>query len=131
MQKAILSFTICTAVLFTACQKKDNTQPDPQKVTMSIASPAAEQTIHTGDTLRMDADVSYISELHGYEITLSDTAGHIYFSDDQHVHSDHFSIHETWPDTLNQNTRLMLQLTVEIDHNGNEATKTVYINSMH
>lgn len=130
MQKTILILSIFTAVIFAACQKKDDTQPDPQKVTINLLSPATEQTSHHGDTLHMNADVNYISELHGYEIELSDSAtGNVYFSDDQHVHSDHFSIREIWPDTLSQNTRLMLKITVEVDHDGNVATKTVYINS--
>jgi len=130
MQKFLLSFSIFTAIIFTACQKKDDTQPDPQKVTINLLSPASEQIVHYGDTLQLSADISYPSELHGYEIELSDSAsGNVYFSDDQHVHSDHFSIRETWPDTLRQNTRLMLKITVEIDHNGNEAVKTVYMNS--
>jgi len=131
MQKTILTLSIFTAIIFTACQKKDNTQPDPQKVTIDLLSPASEQVVHHGDTLQMNADISYVSELHGYEIELSDSAtGNIYFADDQHVHSDHFSIREIWPDTLSQNARLKLKITVEVDHNGNEAVKTVYMNSI-
>lgn len=130
MQKTIFILSIFTAIIFTACQKKDDTQPDLQKVVINLLSPTDAQTLHTGDTLHMDADVTYPSELHGYEIELSDSAtGNVFFSDDEHVHSDHFSIRETWPDTLSQNTRLMLKITVEVDHDGHEATKTVYINS--
>lgn len=130
MQKTILTLSILAAILFSACQKKDDTQPDPQKVTIELLSPTANQNLKQGDTLHMNANVSYPSELHGYMVELSDSAtGSVYFSDDQHVHSDHFTIDEKWPDTLSQNTRLMLKITVEVDHNGNEAEKTIYINS--
>ena len=86
----------------------------------------ANQIIHNGDSLSISADVSYISELHGYEVKLTNSqTGAVLFDDDQHVHDDHFSIRESWLDTFSAPATLNLLITVEIDHDGNEAKKEV------
>ncbi len=117
------------AVTLTACQKKDTTTPDAAKVTISITAPVAAQTFHSGDTVHINATVSYPAELHGYEVKITDTlTGTILYDDAQHVHNDHFDISDTWVNTGTQATTLKLELTTEIDHNGTTAAKSIYLN---
>ena len=115
------------ALTFSACQKKDTTTPDAANVTISITAPVAEQLFRRGDTVHINATVSYPSELHGYELKIVDSAtGNILYDEDEHVHNDHFDINSTWVDTATTAATLKLELTVEVDHNGTEATKTIY-----
>lgn len=123
-------FTAALLILLGSCQKKDDTAPDPAQVTFQISNPAAGQTFHKGDTLFINATVNYISELHGYDLSLVNAADQsVLFEEQQHVHSDHFTISNYWVDTLSRPTDITLKLTTEIDHAGHEATKTVSIHS--
>lgn len=126
MRSIILISTI-TLIALSGCQKKDNTVADPAGVDISIASPADGQVYHNGDTISIDADVNYISELHGYEVKVIDTAsGFIVYDDAQHVHDDHFTIRDQWINTGTQAIGLKLTLTAVIDHDGNTATKDIF-----
>jgi len=117
---------LAVALLLQACQKKDNTVATPAQVNISISSPVNGQTFHSSDTVLIKADVSYPTELHGYEIKITDTAtGLILFDDAQHVHNDHFSINEQWNDKPSQAATLKMEVIAEVDHDGNTATKTV------
>lgn len=122
---------ILLSILFTACQKKDTTTPDAANVTISITSPVTAQVFRSGDTVHINASVSYPSELHGYEVKITDTAtGNILYDDAEHVHNDHFEIRDVWVNTGTQPATLKLELTTEVDHNGTEAEKTVYFSYM-
>jgi hypothetical protein len=125
MKQSILFITI---ILFAiSCQKKDNTSPNPANVAISISSPAKGQVFHIGDTTHMKATVSYPSELHGYEMTITDSAtGNVLFDADEHVHDDHFDIAQTFVYADTVAATLKLDLTVEIDHNGNQKDTTLY-----
>jgi len=109
-----------------SCQKKDNTVSNPAGVAISITSPANGQLYRSGDTISIIADVSYASELHGYEVKIIDTtSGTILYDDVQHVHDDHFSIHDKWVNTTAQQAGLKLSLVAAIDHDGNNAEKDI------
>ena len=117
---------LCAAALVTtilsACQKKDDTVADPLKVTTDISTPALGQTYQNGDTVFINATISYPSELHGYEVKITDTVtGLILFDDAQHVHTDHFEIHDQWKAAASTPTTLLLTVTANIDHDGNDA----------
>ena len=120
----ILAFILITALY--SCQKKDKITATPDSVVINITSPASGQAYHTGDTVFINADVSYPSELHGYEIKVIDTAsGYILYDDVQHVHDDHFSISDKWLCSGTQAIGLKLTLTAAIDHDGNNAEKDI------
>ena len=125
MKQSIL-FIIITLFIFS-CQKKDTTSPDPSKVAITISSPANGQIFHIGDTALLHATVSYPSELHGYEMKVTDSAtGNVLFDADEHVHDDHFDISQSfvYADTVAATFRM--ELSVEIDHNGNEKDTALY-----
>lgn len=100
--------------------KKADTEVKPDDVTISIASPASKQIFHKGDTVKVNADVAYTEQLHGYIVTITNTAnGVVVFETEGHSHSDHMAINETWVDTLNTSTELELTVTAVIDHDEN------------
>ncbi len=125
MKQSILFITI---ILFAiSCQKKDSTTPDAAKVTIGISSPTRGQAFRVGDTTHIHATVSYPSELHGYELTVTDSAtGNVLFDADEHVHDDHFDIDQTFVYADTVAATLKLDLTVEIDHNGNQKDTSLY-----
>lgn len=113
------------AITLTACQKNKNEAPDASKVNITITSPQAGAVYHAGDTVHIVATVNYPSELHGYEIHITDSLGTAVYDTDQHVHDDHFEINNTWVVSGAVAGPLQLKLEAEIDHNGNTAEKTV------
>jgi hypothetical protein len=130
MRSTFIAGIFAATILFAACQKKDNTPADPDKVNIAWTQPYDGQEYHKGDTVFINSDITYSTELHGYEISITDSAtGTVYFADDEHVHGDHFSINEFWVDTLSSPAKLKVQLTVEIDHDGHEASKSLYLNA--
>lgn len=117
---------LCSLALYS-CQKKDTTIASPADADIIINTPTPLQTMHQGDTLNISASVSYPTELHGYEIVISDSAtDEVYFDYAEHVHADHFDIAQTWTYNGVAAKTLCLKLTTEIDHDGTEASKKIY-----
>lgn len=127
MNTQIFLISLLCILTFSACQKNDSIPFDSTKLNMAIARPLGAQVFQKGDTVFVSATADYISELHGYEISILDTATQtVYFDLDKHVHAASFQIDTFWVDTLNVKANLQLKFDVEADHNGNGATKSVY-----
>ncbi|MBX2906695.1 MAG: hypothetical protein KF744_11695 [Taibaiella sp.] len=117
---------IATVAMIASCQKKSNDTIDPSKVMVSISNPIGNQSFHNGDTLQVNAHVSYTSELHGYEVKVVDTStGTILFDYEEHVHMDVFDVDKRWPVAVSAATNAVVTIVVSIDHNGETATKEV------
>ena len=113
-----------------ACQKDKTPAAEPSKVTISISAPVAGAIYHKGDTVNITAAVGYISQMHGYELKIKNkSTGIVYFTADEDVHASAFNVNQQWVDTLSSAAALELEITAEIDHNGNEAEKQVEFNS--
>lgn len=118
-----------TATL-VSCQKSDDTPTQPDKVTINITSLQDGQQFKKGDTVNIRGSVSYISQLHGYELTLkSKSTGKELFYYYEHAHGDNVTINQSWTDTLTQADTIQLILTAEIDHDGNQSTKELSLKS--
>lgn len=129
LNKYTISLLVAVLMLLQACQKKDNTVATPSQVNISISSPVNGQTFHANDTVMIKADVSYATELHGYEVKITDTStGLVLYDDAQHVHNDHFSISERWNEKPSTAATLKMEVIAEIDHDGNTANKSILIN---
>ncbi len=119
--KQLISFILITILAtMSSCQKKDTTVAQPDKVVITVASPANGSIYRKGDQVVINAAVSYVSQLHGYSLKITDSTGRELYYYDEHVHSDKVDISKTWTDTLSSNTGLQLEIIAEIDHNGNE-----------
>lgn len=120
-------FTACLLFL-ASCQKRDETAPQPAKVNIAIQSPELNTEYKKGDTVYINADVSYISQMHGYTVRITDkNTGKQVWEMEDHVHTDKFAIAEKWIDTMNYVTTLEIEIKAIIDHNGNEAKTNVEI----
>ncbi|MBS1585165.1 MAG: hypothetical protein JSS82_06415 [Bacteroidetes bacterium] len=118
---------IATTIAIASCQKKDNNAATPSDVSITIASPTGATAYHSGDTVFMNADISYATELHGYEVKITDTAsGFVVYDDAQHVHDDHFSIRDKWVNTASTALVYKLAIIIAIDHDGKKAEKDIY-----
>lgn len=125
--RLIIATAVSISIATLGCQKKDNTTPTPASVDISIESPTASIVYHAGDTIFMNADIAYSTELHGYEVKVTDTAsGLIVYDDGQHVHDDHFSIRDKWVSAGNTALVYKLAIIVALDHDGNNAEKDIY-----
>jgi hypothetical protein len=114
----------------SACQKKDTTPAQADKITIDLTNPKDGQVYHKGDTVKMQAAVSYISELHAYEMSIKNkTTNEVVYDVYEHVHSDKINIDTWWVDSVSVATELKLELTVQIDHDGHETTKEITLHS--
>lgn len=126
---SVYTTIICTILLFS-CQKKENTGFDKSKLSINISKPTETQVFTKGDTVFIKASTQYISVLHGYALSISETTSKTtYFEIDEHLHESTFSIDTFWVDTLAFNTTLQLHFEVEADHNGNGASKSINFKS--
>lgn len=125
---------IATSIVLFSCQKNENdTTPDPSKVVFNITSPTEAQVVHNGDSIKIKGTVAYPSELHGYEVTITNEATNaVLYSADEHAHADNFSLDHVWVDNLSSATGvgLKVEITVEIDHDGTESKKEFHLSHM-
>ena len=111
---------IVAMLTMAACQKKDETPMQPDKVNISITSPKTGDIYRKGDTIRILASVSYISQMHGYTLAIKNKATNAtLWSTEEHVHSDKFDVNNYWVNTIDSTAQLVLELAAEIDHSGN------------
>jgi hypothetical protein len=127
--KNILITTIAATTL-AACQKSDDTPVQPSKVVTTIESPQQAQVYRKGDTVKIHGNISYVSRLHGYVLRVkSKETGAVYFTAEDHQHSDKFDVQHTWVDTLSGPAELILEVTTEITHEGDTTNATVQFES--
>lgn len=125
-----LTVIIAGAIAFASCQKHDDTPAQPDKVVITITSLQDGQAFKKGDTVKMQGLISYVSQLHGYEMKLmSKKTSKELFYYYEHTHSDKVSFSQNWVDTLSTADSLVLTLTAEIDHDGNQGAKQLVLTS--
>ena len=108
-------------MLCAGCQKKDSTPVEPSSISIDLSNPTEGQVYRKGDTVFVNAVVSYATQLHAYELSITkDTSNTNVFYEYKHVSTDKFTISSYWVDTLASATDLTLKVMVQIDHNGNQ-----------
>jgi hypothetical protein len=117
---------ILGSIILFACQKKETKIIDLNNLKLSISKPSEAAIYKKGDTVFIKANASNTEQLHGYSLQISNKSNQqVYFDIDQHLHDSKFDIDTFWVDNLSEKTDLMLKLSVEIDHEGNEDFKEV------
>lgn len=120
----IIALLTCT--VFFSCQKKDEESFDSNNLIITVSKPFEAQTFKKGDTVFINGSIAYISQLHGYSIKLSNKeTNESYLDKEEHLHDSSFEINSFWVDTLSKNADLLLEITVEADHDGHEQTKSI------
>lgn len=121
-----VGFLMLAITVLAACKQKNNNIVDPAQVSIDIAAPLQGQTFSKGDTININASINYPTELHGYEVKITDTTtGFVVYDDAQHMHDNHFTIADKWVNASADSEGLKLQIIAEIDHDGNIAQKEV------
>jgi hypothetical protein len=128
MNRIIKSFLVVAwVVLAASCQKKDTTPVDLSKVSVTFTNPKAGEIFHKGDTLRITAEVAYISEINGIGIQIIDTAtGTVLLEEDHDLHMDHFTLPAEWADTLSESATLQVKVTVFVANSTMPAERSAY-----
>src|SRR4051812_45045493 len=117
--KSFIAFALVACI--SSCQKKDNTPVDLSKVTVAFISPVDGQIYHTGDTININTNVSYIGEIAGIGIQIIDSAtDSVLFEDDQDTHTDHFNFSSSWENTCTDATTLQVKILVFVANNTTE-----------
>jgi hypothetical protein len=123
--KSLLVFA--PILLMLSCQKKDNTPADLSKVLVTFATPATQQVYHTGDTININANVTYASEIIGIGLQIIDTAkDSVLYDEDHDLHTDHFALSGSWINELSDSTTLELKVTVFVANSAEKAERTIY-----
>jgi hypothetical protein len=111
-----------------SCQKKSNSEVKPSEVMITINDPTDLQVYHSGDTVFVNAHVSYTSELHGYDLAITDTVSNtVLYEHEEHVHKDEFDIAEYWRVAVTSAIVARVSIVAAIDHNGEEVKKDLII----
>ena len=118
-------------LLALSCQKKDNTPADLSKIAVTFITPAAQQLYHKNDTVQINASVTYISEITGVGMQIIDSAtDDVLFEDDHDLHTSHYSISESWVDTLSANATLSVVVTVFVANTTGKAERSISFRSL-
>lgn len=123
--RILLILVFCA--LAGSCQKSNTAVADPARVKIAITTPADGQMFTSKDTVHISGSVQYEGEMHGYEVTITDTAtGIIVYDEAQHVHTDHFEINGKWTTTVTKPVVFRMVVASSIDHGGDTARKELY-----
>jgi hypothetical protein len=124
----LIAFSVSAITFASSCHKQDQAV-DPSKLVVTFNSPTEGQVIKKGETLTIDADLSFNAEMHGYKLTLvNTTTNQELMNVEEHAHSDKLKVNKTWNDTLSSAADINLTLTVAIDH-GNNVDKVIMFKS--
>lgn len=124
-----LKFGMVVAFILTtfSCEKDDSTAPVPT-ITINIQSPTEGAIVSHGDTLHIRATVTSPVQLHGYEWKLRNKANSTELAtSDEHVHELNFSIAGDYINNVTDTINAELEIIVEVDHEGDQATHKVNV----
>jgi len=123
---SVLAF-FAFATLNSCKKEKDDEQVTPEAVaTFEVASPEEGKEYHHGMEIPITIAIAATSELHGYEVTLTNTTtNEVVFEVHQHAHSQNLLIDESWINNVEDHSSMVLQVDAVIDHDGTIESKTV------
>lgn len=122
---------VITLLSLASCQKKDETPVDLSKVSVIFTSPVSGHTYHKGEVVVITADASYISEITGIGVQVIDTAsGDVVFEADHDLHTDHYTLDESWENTLADSAVVEVKVFVFVANSTTAAERSVYFTSV-
>lgn len=104
---------------FFAC-KKDHDHVTENKIVLNWAQPLDGSTVKLGDTLRIEGNATFPTELHGYEVVVTRASDSLtpLFSEDADIHATDLQISKKWKNSLSDSTRLLVKIEIAKDHSG-------------
>ncbi len=123
MRKLSYAAPISLALLGFMCIREE---PKPI-VNFTITSPTTGQTIDQGDSVRIIGEITNPTDLHGYELIVTDTAtGDTLFHKDVHAHGTKVNYRTGFVNTVTDHTPAEFKVIATLDHDGNTAERKVY-----
>lgn len=130
MKKTLLG-SLFAAIVITSlisCQKDSVVLADPTKVTINVSSPDVSHIFHTGETMTVVSNVTYITNLVGYDFYITNrTNGDTLYHHGMNENKDAFTITENWVDTCTVPTHLQITILAKINNYGAAATKFFFL----
>ena len=121
MKKILVGASLLLSI--TACHKEVEVN-----TTISITSPLVTDTLAFGDTLKLTGTVTGTGEMHGYSVMIMNLlSGGMVYSHDYDIHSDAYSVSDSWINDVVDTS--IVQATVDVikDHLGNHEIKSVSV----
>lgn len=118
---------VALIIVAAACTKKEQAPPEPT-IVIDIQSPVEGAVFASGDTVKLLASISSPVDLHGYEWRIKDKqSGAELKLVTEHAHGRQISISGVYVNTVSAGTQAELEIVAEIDHEGDEARKSLSI----
>ncbi len=130
--KKFKNLLVFVMILFAlSCQKKDNMPVDTTAVSVLFTDLTYGQVFHKGETIPVNALVSYPGEIVGVYADISDSAsGTLFYEDNADTHTNNFDFKRSWVDTLSDATTLQVKITVFLANNTSKpAERVIYVKS--
>lgn len=126
-KKLTFGLIIVLTTAITACSKGEKSTPEPT-ITIDILSPAEGTEVQRGDTMLISATVSSPVDLHGYQWRIIDkvSGAELKVASD-HSHQKAFTISGNFVNNVTETTTANLEITVEADHEGQQASSIASI----
>lgn len=125
-----LSLLSILPLIAVSCQKDQEVVADPENLVVTFNNPREGQIVKKGEMITIDADIKFNTEMHGYKLTLVNTANNQELMNvEEHAHADVLKVNKTWTDTLSSPTDVKLTLSVATAH-GSSVDKTITFKSV-
>ena len=119
------NYIALVVVLFTllSCHRHEE-----NSATITISSPDPALYFVGGDTVFIQGSVVAESEMHGMTIQLlNDASDSVMFTYSNEEHLASYSFNQFYVNQVSQHTDVRLEVVAELDHDGNEAKKTMLL----
>ena len=119
---------LLAGLLTLASCAKTESSPVLPEIAFNVVAPQPGANYANGDTVQISAAVNSPVDLHGYTWqVVNKSSQEVLASADEHAHGRSLAIHGAWVNNVSESTSATVVLTVEIDHEGHTASKTIDI----
>lgn len=119
----LLAFVVPALISLNACKKEED---HGNEATITITSPQEGQMFHQGEAVAIKATLTGKESLHGWAIELRKKSDDmVLLQKSAHVHDLTLTIDESWTNNVTEHTDLVLEVFVQLDHDGTKTSKVV------
>lgn len=125
--KTLLLIVALFTFTFTACKDdEETTTPEVPTVEFTFTNPEGGKMYGRGDTVHIDGMISWENELHGYELTLTNTTmDSVVYTSHGHEDTKMIHIHKMWVNNVMHHSDMKLTIDALTDHDGTKETKAI------
>lgn len=115
---------ILSVLLINSCKKTED--ESPEKATITIASPSANDMIKYGSTVNISGKIESPDGIHGYRIVIrkkSDNA--VQLDTSEHAHGYSIDFNQNWTNYVQGHNDMELEVFGILGHDGSTASKKI------